>query len=109
MIQWIKKIKELLSVASRIHVLESELNELDTKLKQSVNEYSKKFEERIAQMTFDYTKNLDDTKSDYLKRYVEVRLNCMQNELTSFPGKIYELSDRFNQRLLEVTRGDNSE
>lgn len=94
MIKFLNKVKKLFSLSDRIHLIESELNELESKLDDSVKEYSKKFEKKIQEMTFNYTSNLDDTKSDYLKRYLETRLDCIQQELMLIPGKICSIENK---------------
>ena len=109
MIRWIQKIKSLFNLADRLSVIESELNELETKLQLAVNQYSKDFEKKIQKMAFDYTKNLDDTKSDYLKRYVEVRMDCMQKELSQIPITILNEQEKYNfltNRVLELEKKD---
>jgi hypothetical protein len=104
MIKWIRRIKEVFNVSNRIAVLESELLELDAKLKNSVIEHSKQFEKKIKDMTFAYTNNLNDTKSDYLKRYLEVRMDCMQQTLTNLSSQLPDLKSdiyRIEQQIEE--------
>jgi hypothetical protein len=106
----IKKIKELFSVSSRIAVLESELSEIELNIKNTIdinlkqlrtllNDEFKACEAKIQKMTFDYTANLEDTKSQYLKRYVEVRMDCMQQELSQIPLKIAAIQGDMNKLL----------
>lgn len=101
MIKLFKRIKDLLSLSDRIHMIQSELNELETKIGLSVNEHSKSFEKRIQDMTFAYTKNLDDTKSDYLKKYLEQRMNGMQYDLSQIPIKLQLMQDKIDNLRLE--------
>lgn len=101
MIGFIKKIKDLLSLSDRIHMIQNELNELETRIGLSVNEHSKSFEKRIQDMTFAYTKNLDDTKSDYLKRYLEQRMNGMQYDLSQIPIKLQLMQDKIDTLRIE--------
>lgn len=83
MMGFIRKIKELYTISKRLTCIESELNELDARLEKAVLEHSKVFEKKIQEMTFAYTRNLDDTKSDYLKRYLEVRMNCLSDQVNN--------------------------
>ena len=101
MIQWIKKIKDLLSLSKRIGIIESEIAEMECKLKGMSVHYGIEFEKKIQQMTFNYTKNLDDTKSDYLKRYLEIRLDCMQKELSYLPSKIEKIENKLQLFMIE--------
>lgn len=108
MMGFIKKIKSVLTLTDRIFSLEQQIGELDTIFKNSLVEYSKKFEKKIQDMSFAYTKNLDDAKSDYLKRYIDQRLNGMQYDITQLPERINLLSDQVNffaEKYLEA--GDN--
>jgi len=110
MIQWIKNIKSLLSLSRRIGIIESEITEMECKFKGMYVHYGIEFEKKIQQMTFDYTKNLDDTKSDYLKRYLEVRVDCMQNQLTSLlPGIIKQLKENVDMMDLRLERLEENE
>lgn len=88
MMLWWKKIKDVFALSARIENLSAEIKEFDKQMKHSMRLHTKEFEKKIQEMTFAYTKNLDDTKSDYLKRYLEVRLNCMQQELSSIPSRL---------------------
>ena len=97
MIKWFRSIKNGINVAARLALIESELREIDSKIQERMHHYSVEFEKKIQQMTFDYTKNLDDTKSDYLKRYVEVRLNCMQSEINIYPIKISSMQKEIDK------------
>jgi|SRR6266853_3039809 predicted SprT family Zn-dependent metalloprotease len=102
MIHWIQNIKSLLSLSKRIGIIESEIQEMEAKLTQSVVHYSKEFEDKIQHMAFAYTKNLDDTKSDYLKRYLEVRMNCMQAELSQLPQKLQAMQGVVDRLLTHI-------
>lgn len=88
MIKFFKKVCGIYNLALRFKALESEINLIETRLKESVKNYSKDFEKHVHQMTFDYTRNLDDTKSDYLKRYLEVNINSIQNQVNAIQNKI---------------------
>jgi len=46
-----------------------------------LSEHLKQFEEKIQNMAHAYTANLDDVKSDYLKRYLEIRLKSLMDEV----------------------------
>lgn len=119
--RFIKKIKEIYNVSQRINVLETEIKEMDSRLKESISNYSaefhriikeieqssfKQFKKKVQDMTFAYTKDLDDTKSDYLKRYLEQRMDGMQYDVRQIPLQLAELRKEFMS--LENT-GDNSE
>ena len=82
------KIKAIFSLTDRLLAIEHELNEIDARIEKSIEEHSKQFEKKIQEMTFSYTRNLDDTKSDYLKRYLEVRMDCVNEQIRSIPSKI---------------------
>jgi hypothetical protein len=99
LIKLFKRIKELFTLSERISVFESELREMEGKFILMSAQYGVEFEKKIQQMTFAYTKNLDDTKSDYLKRYLEVRMNCMQQELISLPHRIQNQMDALRLEL----------
>ncbi len=96
----IRKIKELFALSDRLIFIESEMNELQTKVNNIFDDRLKEFEKKIQTMTFAYTKNLDDTKSDYLKRYVETRLDCIQSEVSRLPSQI----NRMNSDISEISR-----
>jgi predicted SprT family Zn-dependent metalloprotease len=102
MIQWIQNIKALWNLSKRIGIIESEIQEMESKLEQCVDHYSKEFKNNIQQMAFAYTKNLDDTKSDYLKRYLEVRMNCMQAELSQLPQKLQAMQGVVDRLLTHI-------
>ena len=119
MIKFISKIKELFSLSDRLVLVQSELIEMENKFAQSVIEYSKKyeqeidkqtlmFEKKIQQMTFAYTANLDDTKSDYLKRYLEVRMNGVQGQVTGLVSEMNNLNYKISEaQLLIENRTEN--
>jgi hypothetical protein len=109
MMRWWKKIKDLLALAARMENMQLELDEFDRRVKESIKESSKDFEKKIQEMTFAYTKNLDDTKSDYLKRYLEVRLNCMQQELTSLPLKLSAIKEDLLRLENKIENQDEEE
>jgi len=93
----IRKIKELFRLSERLIFVESEMNELEAKVNQVFESRLKDFEKKIQEMTFAYTKNLHDTKSDYLKKYVETRLDCMQGELSRATYQIEQRNSDFEQ------------
>lgn len=66
----------------------------EAKIKDVFNRELKIFEEKIKQMSFNYTKNLDDVKSDYLKRYLETRVDCLQLSITDIPNKLIGLQNQ---------------
>ncbi len=99
MIQWIKNIKSLLSLSRRIGIIESEIAEMECKFKGMYVHYGIEFEKKIQQMSFDYTNNLNDTKSDYLKRYLEMRMDCIQQELSAMPKKIDDAKESMKYLL----------
>jgi len=101
LIQWIKNIRDLLSLSKRIGIIESEIAEMECNLKGLSVHYGLEFEKKIQQMTFDYTKNLDDAKSDYLKRYVEIRLDCMQKEISCLTSKIEKMENKLQLFMIE--------
>ncbi len=78
MISTVKKIKKIYSLLKRISALESELKNIDEKLSKSMDNHLKQFEQKIQNMTFAYTCNLDDAKIDYLKRYLDARLDVLK-------------------------------
>jgi hypothetical protein len=88
MIRFIKKIKDLFALSNRMENLEHELKEFDARVQNLIDDGILQAEKKIQALSFAYTKNLDDVKSDYLKRYLEVRLNCMQQELSSIPMRL---------------------
>ncbi len=61
------------------------------------------FEKKLQDMSFAYTKNLDDAKSDYLKRYLEQRLDGMKYDIdhkwSDFNRSIDILSHRIEDSL----------
>lgn len=91
------KIKAIFSLTDRLLFLEREINEIEERIKKIMEEHSKVFEKKIQEMTFAYTRNLDGTKFDYLKRYLEIRVNCMQQELNSLPNKINNMQAKLYQ------------
>ena len=74
-----------------MEVIEDSIVRIEEMMNKNVNDNLKLFEEKIQKMSFDYTKNLDNTKSDYLKRYLENRMDCIQNEVSNIPKRISEL------------------
>ncbi len=94
--RFINKIKALWYISERIAFIEGELRELDARLDRSVIDKSNQFEKKIQEMTFAYTKNLDDTKSDYLKRYLEQRLDGMQYDINQFPKMLQAAEESMN-------------
>ncbi len=108
MIKFIRKIKKSINVLNNIEELERKTKDIQRKLAQTAEENSKHFEEKIKQMSFDYTKNLDDTKSDYLKIYLETRINCLQQSIYAIPKQIEGMQERLNktQENLEKTQND---
>jgi|GEM_PF-6383932 hypothetical protein len=57
-----------------------------------LSEHLKQFEEKIQNMAHAYTANLDDVKSDYLKRYLEIRLKSLVDEVAlRMPDEINRL------------------
>lgn len=109
MMLWIQKLKALFSLADRILFIEKEINEIDSRIKKSMEEHSKQFEKKIQKMSFAYTKNLDDTKSDYLKRYLEVRMNCVQQELNALPAKLGAMRDDILKLENKIEKQDDDE
>ena len=99
---FIQKIKDMWNLSQRLAVIETEIKEIDARIEHSINEYSKQFEKKIQDMTFAYTRNLDDTKSDYLKRYLEVRLNCMDENVRQLPNKIARLQEELDGITLRL-------
>jgi hypothetical protein len=113
-LKFIKKIKDLFNLSQRIAILESEIQEIDINIEHTIEETLKEFqrisrielvnfEKKIQQLSFDYTANLEDTKSQYLKKYVEVRMDCMQQELSQIPEKIGRIQADMN-KLLTVNK-----
>lgn len=106
---FIKKIKQLFDISNRISLIESQLNELDERLEKNFYEYSVKFEKKLKKMTFAYTSNLDDAKSDYLKRYLENRLDCITNEIRSLPRQFKELPKKLESLEYEINKNKKIE
>jgi hypothetical protein len=75
---FIKNIKRLFDLLNNFEQIKQTIIENKKDLFNLYDLLSKNLENKIERMTFDYTKNLDGTKSDYLKRYIEVRLNCIE-------------------------------
>ena len=103
MIKLFKRIKDLFALSERISIFESELREMEGNFIQMTAHYGEEFEKKIQKMSFDYTKNLDNTRSDYLKRYLEVRMDCMQQELTSLTYRIQNQMDALRLELKQNT------
>ena len=101
MMRFIRTIKNMYAMSQRIETLESEVNELEEKLKGSIDNYSNQFEKKIQQMSFAYTKNLDDTKSDYLKKYLETRMNCIQESIKQIPHRMVAMERELKALILE--------
>jgi hypothetical protein len=100
MIKWFRSIKAALNMASRLALIESELNEIDIKIQERMIHYSNEFERKIRQMSFAYTKNLDDYKSDYLKKYLEVRMDCIQKQVDEFPKEIEKIQSNYDKLMI---------
>lgn len=124
MIRWCKKIKQLFDLSSRIAIMESEIKELDNKIKKSVLAYSQEFElnikktfkeketefeNKIQQMSFAYTANLDDAKADYLKKYLECRLDNMGHQLRILPETLRAMQSDIRRISIEVLETDKKE
>jgi phage host-nuclease inhibitor protein Gam len=101
MFKFIKNIKELYALIQRVQTLDSEMNQLNTVLNDAVANYSKQFEKKIQEMTFAYTKNLDDTKSTYLKKYLEVRMDCIQDQINTIPQQLLAMEQGLKSLILK--------
>jgi hypothetical protein len=101
MIQWIKDLKNLIKLSRRIGIIESEIEEIECRYIAMNAHFGLEFEKKMQKLTFDYTNNLDDTKSQYLKRYVEVRMDCMQRELKAIPKKIEDAKESMKYLLTQ--------
>ncbi len=99
MMGFIQKIKDMWALSERLMFIENELKELESRMANGVLEYSKQFEKKIQDMTFAYTRNLDDTKSDYLKRYLEQRLDSMGYAVDEIPRQIDGLRESLNAKI----------
>lgn len=102
MIKFIRNIREIYRISLRLSSIDSEIKEIDNKISTSMARYSKEFENKIQQMTFAYTKNLDDTKSDYLKRYLEARMDGVQYQLSQLPHQISCMRSEINIIALRI-------
>lgn len=96
---FIKRCKEIWQLSQRIRVIENEIKEIDQKLEIAVREYSKQFEKKVQDMASAYVADLDDVKSDYLKRYVEQRLNGMQYDIKQIGEEISCLGQNMDEKL----------
>lgn len=85
----IKKIKGLLILSNRISGIEDD-----------IKNHCEICEKKIQDMAFAYTNDLNDAKSDYLKRYIETRMSCMQNEISSVSSEI----SRLDQSMLRLKK-----
>ena len=101
MIKFIQKIKDLYNLSKRIDKLQKTVIKLEKKISDNVEENLKHFEEKIKQMSFAYTRDLDDAKSDYLKRYFETRMNCIQQEVTNIPRRMATMQQELKALILE--------
>ncbi len=106
MMNFVRKIRELLALSQRISLVESQINEIDVRIKDAMNQYSKDFEKKIQDMTFAYTRNLDDTKSDYLKRYLETRINCISEQVRLIPERMSQIQSEINDISLRIENND---
>ena len=109
MIKFIRTIKRLYNISNEFKTLQSELNEFEGKLKDSVQNYYKEFEEKIQQMTFAYTRNLDDTKSEYLKRYLEEHIKCLHGADTKLSMRVFSMEKQLQSLILDNEHEDDEQ
>lgn len=87
-------LKDLNATLKKIKRIEEKLIPLEKRLTIMLDKELKLFEEKIQKMTFAYTSNLDDSKSEYLKRYLETRLRFMEETIISLPLKLADMQGR---------------
>lgn len=91
MIKFIKNMMNCNKDAKKIKKMISKIEDFEKNIDSKLNLTLQEFEKKLQQMTFAYTSNLPDTKSEYLKRYLEVRMDCVQNQIRDLPEKLERL------------------
>ena len=59
------------------------------------------FEKEMQKKVFAYTADLNDIKSDYLKRYLETRLECLSNSVTSLSSELQNILSRIEEHEIK--------
>lgn len=107
MIKFFMAIKDFKKAVNEIKKTEQKIKKLEMRITSTFDKELKIFEEKVQKMTFAYTNNLDDTKSEYLKKYLETRLDCLQNTLYSIPKKLESMQSKILS--LESALGDEAD
>jgi len=105
MMKFVKKCRQIW-VAKRIQDGQKAVDNIGKQLDKMLVTFKDDVDHILETKTFAYTKDLNDTKSDYLKRYLEQRLDCMASSISAMSSSINELSARIDgvERGLEIIR-----
>ncbi len=100
MIKWVRNINKMRAVKD-VHDVGDILDKLLLRFKDDVDKV-------IQEKTFAYTKDINDTKSDYLKRYLETKYNGVSDSIMDLQLKINPMQVRIEalEKDLEERRLD---
>lgn len=93
MIRFIKTLLRARRIETRIQIIEDKIARLNNNV-ESVNENEIKFKASIHNIASGYTANLNDDKSEYLKKYVEGSLARLSYTFNGINESIHKLEQR---------------